>query len=113
VGWRGQLPAVVRRGVGVAVIDSGIDTRQQRAQVTGVVAAMDFTAGTAGISTGTGPRGIGQSPAPRLHRPITAGFASGAYLIDLRALATMVGVCERRDRGDRLGGRAPPQFIFT
>ena len=107
--WQGRvagLDGYTGRGIGVAVIDSGIAAH--RALRGRVVAAMDFTDsrslvrddyghGThvAGIIAGSQDSGY-------------AGVAPGAHLVSLKVLkADGIGGHQRRDCGDRLGGPQP------
>ena len=105
--------AVGRRASSVAVIDSGIDTRHAALRRR-VLATMDFTGGDGMDRFGHGThvagdhrraaRADGGHARPARHR---AGRVSHQ---PARARRRRVGDGERRDRGDRLGDRAPPRI---
>src|SRR5215831_3960375 len=84
----GSLPKLSGKGVGVAVIDSGMDPNHWALKGQ-VAATVDFTGGNGadGFGHGTHVAAIiagrtGKSPATRMYR----GVASGASLINLRVL---------------------------
>jgi len=91
--WAGaeDLPSLTGRGVTVAVIDSGIDTRHPALR-NRVLASVDFTGGNGhdGFGHGTHVAGIiagqaGRTPDTRN----VQGVAGGAFLVNLRVLGTM------------------------
>ncbi|HMJ85788.1 MAG TPA: S8 family serine peptidase, partial [Vicinamibacterales bacterium] len=84
----GSVPALSGRGVTVAVIDSGIDTRHE-ALSRRVIATRDFTGGDGSDMFGHGTHvaaliagRAGQTAETSSYR----GIASGAYLVNLRVL---------------------------
>ena len=105
------VPALSGRGVTVAVIDSGIDTRHN-ALARRVIATQRLHRrrrhATCSATARTWRRSSPGAPAGPPTRASYRGIASGAYLINLRVLGDDgSGDGERRDRGDRLGDRAP------
>ena len=84
----GDVPSLSGQGVGVAVIDSGIDTKHNALKKR-VLVSVDFTGGNGndGYGHGTHVAGIiagqrGRSSDARVYQ----GMAPGAYLINLRVL---------------------------
>jgi len=84
----GKVPALSGRGVTVAVIDSGIDTRHD-ALARRVIATRDFTGGDGRDLFGHGTH-VAAIIAGRAGRTADTsdyrGIASGAYLVNLRVL---------------------------
>jgi subtilisin family serine protease len=87
----GSYPAVTGRGVGVAVVDSGIAAHAALAQK--VVAAVSFVTGDPstddGFGHGTHVAGIiagAESPAAHVTSLYKGGIAPGAHLINVRVL---------------------------
>ena len=111
MGRHGVGPARLSgRGIGVAVIDSGVDPKH--AALAGrVIASVDFTGGD-GIDRfghGTHVAAMIAGAAGRLAETADyRGIASAARIVNLRVLGDDgVGAGEQRDRGDRLGDREP------
>ena len=87
----GGYPAVIGRGVGVAIVDSGI--AQHKALVGKVMASVSFVTGDSstddGFGHGTHIAGIiagSGSPASKVTSRYEGGIAPGAHLINVRVL---------------------------